>query len=88
MKKQHIIKGSLLVFTMFVVQSCFVAKDYKKPEVNIDNLYRTEQAIDSTSLAMVSWDKLFSDPKLQGYITEGLQNNLDMKIFQITAIII
>lgn len=80
MKKQHIIKGSLLVFTMFVVQSCFVAKDYKKPEVNIDNLYRTEQAIDSTSLAMVSWDKLFSDPKLQGYITEGLQNNLDMKI--------
>lgn len=80
MKKQNIIKGSLLVFIMFVVQSCFVAKDYEKPQVNTDNLYRTEQSIDSTSLAMVSWDKLFSDKLLQGYINEGLQNNLDLQI--------
>lgn len=80
MKKQNIIKGSLLVFIMFIVQSCFVAKDYEKPQVNTDNLYRTEQSIDSTSLAMVSWDKLFSDNLLQGYINEGLQNNLDLQI--------
>jgi len=80
MKKQNIIKGSLLVFIMFVVQSCFVAKDYEKPQVKTDNLYRTEQSIDSTSLAMVSWDKLFSDNLLQGYINEGLQNNLDLQI--------
>ena len=80
MKKQNIIKGSLLVFTMFVVQSCFVAKDYEKPQVNTDNLYRTEQIADSTSLATMSWDKIFTDQLLQNHINEAIQNNLDMKI--------
>ena len=80
MKKQHIIKGILLVFTMFVVQSCFVAKDYEKPEVKTDNLYRTEQIADSTSLAKMSWDKIFTDQLLQNHINEAVQNNLDMKI--------
>ncbi|CAM3723822.1 TolC family protein [Flavobacterium gelidilacus] len=80
MKKQHIIKGSLLVFTMFVVQSCFVAKDYEKPQINTDNLYRTEQIADSTSLAKMSWDKIFTDELLQNHINEAVQNNLDMKI--------
>lgn len=80
MKKQNIIKGSLLIFTMFLVQSCFVAKDYEKPQVNTDNLYRTEQIADSTSLATMSWDKIFTDQLLQNHINEAVQNNLDMKI--------
>lgn len=80
MKKQHIIKGSLLVFTMVLAQSCFVAKDYEKPSVNTDNLYRTEQVADSTSIAKMSWDKIFTDELLQKHIGEAIQNNLDMKI--------
>ena len=80
MKKQHIIKSALLIATMIVAQSCFVAKNYETPKVTTENLYRTEQTIDSISLAMVSWDKLFSDTLLQAYINEGLQNNLDMQI--------
>ena len=35
---------------------------------------------DTTSLANVSWDKVFTDPTLQGYIKTGLQNNLDIRI--------
>lgn len=80
MKKQQIIKSVLLVAVSFLMQSCFVAKNYEAPKVATENLYRTEQAIDSSSIAMVSWDKLFSDAYLQGYIKEGLQNNLDMQI--------
>uniref|UniRef100_UPI00404A8BE1 TolC family protein n=1 Tax=Flavobacterium sp. TaxID=239 RepID=UPI00404A8BE1 len=80
MRKQNIIKGSLLFFTMFVAQSCFVAKNYEKPEINTDNLYRTEQIADSTSLAKISWEKIFTDPLLQQHINEAIQNNLDMKI--------
>lgn len=80
MKKVNIIKGSLLAFTIMVVQSCFVAKEYKEPQVNTDNLYRTTQVADSASLAMLSWDKLFTDQQLQSYIKEAIQNNLDMKI--------
>lgn len=80
MKKQLIIKGSFLVAIMFLAQSCFVSKNYEAPKVETQNLYRTDQVIDSTSLAMVSWDKLFTDSLLQAYINEGLQNNLDMQI--------
>lgn len=61
-------------------QSCFVAKNYKRPQLKTDNLYRGNVSTDSSSLADVSWDKLFTDPILQGYIRKGLQNNLDIRI--------
>lgn len=78
--KQYLSKISILMVVLFVTQACFVAKDYDKPQVNTDKLYRTQQIADSTSLAMMSWDKIFTDQKLQGYIKEAIQNNLDMKI--------
>lgn len=80
MKKPYIIKSILLLASIFLLQSCFVAKNYEAPKVTTDNLYRTELSKDSTSIAMLSWEELFSDALLQGYINEGLENNLDMKI--------
>jgi NodT family efflux transporter outer membrane factor (OMF) lipoprotein len=79
MKRKFIIKGILLVATMTLMQSCFVAKEYEAPNVTTDNLYRTENS-DTTSLAMLSWDQLFTDPILQKHITQSLQNNLDLQI--------
>ncbi len=79
--KNKIYKIGLLVFAAAVMQSCFVAKKYERPELKTQDLYRTEVvAADSTSLANVSWDKIFTDPILQGYIKKGLQNNLDIRI--------
>ncbi|MEL1240226.1 efflux transporter outer membrane subunit [Flavobacterium flavipallidum] len=79
--KNNIYKIALVSFTAIAVQSCFVAKDYKRPEVKTDNLYRSETVVsDTNSLANVSWDKIFTDPILQGYIRKGLQNNLDIRI--------
>lgn len=70
-----------VVLVAGMMHSCFVAKEYKRPEVKTDNLYRTEQTLtDSTSLGNLSWDKLFTDPILQGHINKGLQNNLDIRI--------
>lgn len=70
-----------LVAISFFAQSCFVAKDYKRPDIKAENLYRTEVvAQDSTSLADVSWEKLFTDPVLQQHIKKGLQNNFDIRI--------
>ncbi|MFT6749112.1 MAG: multidrug efflux system outer membrane protein [Flavobacterium sp.] len=79
MKRQFIIKGILLVATMILMQSCFVAKEYEAPNVTTDNLFRTNSA-DTTSLAMLSWDQLFTDPILQEHIKQSLQNNLDLRI--------
>ncbi|MBD0726317.1 hypothetical protein B6A10_14145 [Flavobacterium sp. L1I52] len=79
--KNKLYKVVLLGTTAIVMQSCFVAKDYKRPDVKTDNLYRSETAIaDTNSLANVSWDKIFTDPILQEYIKKGLQNNLDIRI--------
>lgn len=79
--KNKIYKISLLVLAAVVMQSCFVAKKYERPEMKTEDLYRTEVvATDSTSLANVSWDRIFTDPILQGYIKKGLQNNLDIRI--------
>lgn len=80
MSKQIISKLVIILVIGVLFQSCFVAKNYESPEVKTDNLYRTEQTLDSTSLASVSWDRLFTDPILQDYIREGLANNYDMKI--------
>jgi len=79
--KNKIYKIGLLVLAAVVMQSCFVAKKYERPELKTEDLYRTEVvSADSTSLANVSWDKIFTDPILQGYIKKGLQNNLDIRI--------
>jgi NodT family efflux transporter outer membrane factor (OMF) lipoprotein len=80
MKKQHISKLIIVLIASVLLQSCFVAKNYKTPKVNTDNLFRTEKQLDSTSIAAVSWDKLFTDTILQGYIKAGLANNYDVKI--------
>jgi len=79
--KNKLYRIALLGFTATLLQSCFVAKDYQRPELKTENLYRNEVvATDTNSFAAVSWDKIFTDPLLQGYIAKGLANNLDIRI--------
>jgi len=63
------------------LQSCFVAKDYDQPEVVKEEYYRTDNIEkDSLNMANVSWTEMFTDPILQDYIEEGLENNIDIRI--------
>ena len=79
--KNNIYRITLLGVTAILMQSCFVAKDYKRPELKTENLYRNEVvSTDTISLANVAWNNVFTDPILQGYIKKGLVNNLDIKI--------
>lgn len=82
MKRTYIYKFLLLSVVAFTVQSCFVAKNYERPELEeADSLYRTDNLPqDSISAADISWRDLFSDPLLEEYIEEGLQNNIDIRI--------
>lgn len=88
MRKKQIMK-KIFIYTFGVIglismQSCFVAKDYKQPEI-IEGLikedaYRTDKvAVDSLSMADISWRDIFTDQQLQAYIEEGLANNLDIR---------
>lgn len=76
------IKYIVLISSLATLQSCFVAKDYNRPEQVVnEQLYRTDQlSQDSLSMANVSWKEIFTDQKLAQYIEKGLSNNLDIRI--------
>ncbi|WP_038530644.1 efflux transporter outer membrane subunit [Formosa agariphila] len=75
-------KVAVLLFAMLTLQSCFVAKDYERPEFEeTPDLYRTDNLpTDSISMADVSWKDLFTDTYLNQYIEEGLENNIDIRM--------
>lgn len=78
---RSITKITLAGLVALSLQACFTAKEYQRPEVKTDALYRVDQpSADSTSLGDMSWDKLFTDPMLQQHIKTGLANNYDVRI--------
>ncbi|WP_405247794.1 efflux transporter outer membrane subunit [Cellulophaga sp. Asnod2-G02] len=80
--RKNITKTMLLSVVLVTLQGCFVAKDYKRPELaETEALYRTDNLpTDSISMADVSWKTMFTDPYLNEYIQEGLENNMDVRI--------
>lgn len=72
----------MLTVSAFSLQSCFVAKDYDRPQVEeTQNLFRTDALqTDTLSMADMSWKELFTDPYLVQYIEQGLQNNIDIRV--------
>ncbi|WP_051285421.1 efflux transporter outer membrane subunit [Aequorivita capsosiphonis] len=76
------IKGVALTLVFLSLQSCFVAKEYTRPETVVESQnFRTDQLPqDSLSMATMSWKEIFTDPILQNYIEEGLNNNMDIRI--------
>ena len=68
----------LLSTTAVLLSSCGIYTKYKPAESVPDNLYgETFIAEDTTSLGNTDWHELFTDPLLQAYIEQGLQNNTD-----------
>jgi len=81
MKLYTIFKYSYIPILLVLLSSCFVAKDYSRPELVEETSYRTDQIVgDSLNMATVSWREIFTDPSLQAYIDEGLEENLDIRI--------
>ena len=83
MKKNNIQSFFVLLAVAATLQSCFVAKDYERPDIEevSSDLYRTDAlSSDSTSMAKVSWQSVFSDPILKEHIASGLENNMDIRI--------
>ena len=68
----------LLSTAAALLSSCGIYIKYKPAESVPDNLYGEEFGIeDTTSLGSMDWHELFTDPQLQAYIEQGLQNNTD-----------
>lgn len=81
MKTNRIYSFLLIASVPFLLVSCFAAKDYERPKVVNEANYRTDNLPqDTLTIATVSWKELFKDPILQGYIEEGLKNNIDIRV--------
>ncbi|WP_029511575.1 efflux transporter outer membrane subunit [Croceivirga radicis] len=81
MIERNNIKFIVILVLPLVLQSCFVAKNYERPDLETQKLYRTDQLPqDSVSMAQVSWKDIFTDAQLQSHIEKGLTNNLDIRI--------
>lgn len=64
------------------LSSCHIYRKYELPSEDnafVDDFRKaTEQPVDSTSLEYLGWEKVFTDPLLQGYIRQALANNNDL----------
>ena len=80
MKNLKVYKFILVPGLLMSLQSCFVAKEYTRPEAVNEEFFRTDRLPqDSLNIAEVSWREMFTDPLLEGYVEQGLQNNLDIR---------
>ena len=61
------------------VISCKITTTYRQPDLNTDSLFRDQTTTDTTNLATVSWQNLFSDTALKSLIKEGLDHNLNLQ---------
>ena len=75
------LKYTALVLTIIgVTVSCKVTKPYQRPDLNTNDLFRGQNATDTTTIANMPWETLFADTILKALIHEGLYNNLNLKV--------
>ena len=75
-----IYRTASLALVAITLQSCIATKKYERPEIVIEENFRTENlSTDSLSVASLPWNEVFTDAKLQEYITYGLDNNMDIR---------
>lgn len=80
--KLHNHKYLLAILLLVVLASCKVGKKYARPDVPVPQQYRyaSEATAADSSIAVVNWNQLFTDPVLQQLIEKALQENLDLQI--------
>ncbi|MGQ1947564.1 TolC family protein [Geofilum sp. OHC36d9] len=69
----------LLITVTGVLGACNTPKHFLQDSIDTHQLYGIKDT-DSTNLAELSWQELFTDDLLKQYIAEGLQNNPDQQI--------
>ena len=76
MKSKIIILGIITI----VMSSCGIYKKYEPTTTVPENLYGEEVSLnDSSTLASLSWEELFTDPQLRSIINKALTGNLDLQ---------
>lgn len=81
--KLQILIYTLCMTTLF--SSCHVYKQYSRPDIDLQGLYRDPVAdndtlsSDTSNMANLPWEKVFTDQYLQILIRQGLERNTDLQ---------
>ncbi|WP_207425120.1 efflux transporter outer membrane subunit [Pedobacter sp. SYSU D00535] len=78
--RTYINRALLFGGLLLLVASCRIGKNYQRPDLNTENLYRDVNSTDTTNIGAMQWSQVFGDALLQELIREGLEKNLDLKI--------
>jgi outer membrane protein, multidrug efflux system len=71
----------VIFMMMLLLGSCKILQPYKQPDVaSNEKLFRDLAASDSSNIANIPWNSLFTDPLLQNLIEEALSNNPNLQI--------
>jgi len=70
----------LFAFAGLFFASCKVTQPYKSPVLSTDGLFRDTTITDTTTIANVHWNEIFTDTILQRLIEQGIQYNPDLQI--------
>lgn len=77
-------KKIIILSVATLMCSCGIYKPYTRPEVQTEGLYGPGiESADTTTLGDLPWRKVFTDPRLQTLIEEGLANNTDLQSAQL-----
>lgn len=79
MNYRHKKQFPIFLCLVLTLGACKVTKTYERPDLKTDGLYRDQTSTDTSSIANLPWQDLFSDPTLKKLIQEGLTQNLDLK---------
>ena len=81
MRSNKLFRFAIVPVVLVTMQSCFVARNYTRPEVIHSSYFRTDSlAQDSASFAALSWRDLFTDSVLVRHIEKGLEQNIDIRV--------
>ncbi|MDQ3193950.1 MAG: TolC family protein, partial [Bacteroidota bacterium] len=75
-----IVSVFLLPLIIIHFYSCNTAKQYHRPDIVTDSVYYNVKHGDSSNIALIKWENIFSDTLLKKLIRGGIENNLDLKI--------
>jgi NodT family efflux transporter outer membrane factor (OMF) lipoprotein len=79
--KNHLPDGTGIILSILLLASCSIIHPYQRPvDIADKNLYRNSNSTDTNSIGNLPWNNLFRDSILQSLLTEGIQNNTDLKI--------
>ncbi len=64
--------------TLLLLSGCVVGPDHTAPEIALPGKFAEAKAASNGDVSQVAWWKAFNDSRLNGYVQQGLNQNLDI----------